>query len=66
MGKLDGKVAFVTGANKGIGRGIARGLARQGASLVMTARGASELEEAAAEMQSYGVAVLALANDVTD
>ena len=37
MGKLDGKVALVTGANRGIGRGIARGLAREGAALVLTA-----------------------------
>ena len=39
MGKLDGQVALVTGANKGIGKGIALGLAREGASLVLAARG---------------------------
>ncbi|MBI3463356.1 MAG: SDR family NAD(P)-dependent oxidoreductase [Planctomycetes bacterium] len=54
MGKLDGRVALVTGANKGIGKGIARGLAREGASLVLAARGAAELMAAAGEIESLG------------
>ena len=66
MGKLNGKVALVTGANRGIGKGIARGLAREGASLVMAARGAEELKAAVSEITALGVAVLSVPMDVTD
>src|SRR5262249_23139675 len=66
MGKLDGKVALITGANRGIGRGIARGLAREGAALVLTARGRESLGDAAREMTSLGSDCLAVPADVTD
>lgn len=43
MGRLDGKVAIVTGASQGIGRAIAGGLAREGARIVVAdLRGAEE------------------------
>lgn len=66
MGKLDGKVALVTGANRGIGLGIARGLAREGARLVVAARGESELARAANSLRALGADVLAAPVDLTD
>ena len=66
MGKLDGKVALVTGSSKGIGRGIARALAGEGASLILSARGQSDLKRAEQEIAALGVPVLAQAADVAD
>ena len=66
MGKLDQKVALITGANRGIGRGIARAMAKENANLVLAARGADALEDAAREMQAAGVEALAVPTDVTD
>ncbi len=66
MGKLDGKVALVTGGSRGIGNGIARGLAAEGAKLVLTARGEEALEAAAEAMRNGGTEVLAVPADVGD
>lgn len=66
MSKLKGKVALVTGGNKGIGKGIARGLATEGAALLITARGADELTRAADEFTQHGTTVLAVPADLTD
>jgi 3-oxoacyl-[acyl-carrier protein] reductase len=63
-GMLQGKVAIVTGASRGIGRGIADRFAREGARLTIVARGAEALERAAAEIRSRGAEVLAVAGDV--
>jgi NAD(P)-dependent dehydrogenase (short-subunit alcohol dehydrogenase family) len=59
--RLDGRVALVTGAGRGLGRGCAAELAAAGATVVLVARSAAELEAAAAE--TGGVAHVA---DVTD
>ena len=64
--KLDGKVAIVTGAAKGMGRAITLALGREGASLVLTARETGPLEEVAAELGDMGRRAEVVATDVTD
>lgn len=66
MGKLDGKIAIVTGGNRGIGKAIAKGLAAEGASLTIAARDADLLKQTAAELREKGTKVLAVPTDVTD
>jgi NAD(P)-dependent dehydrogenase (short-subunit alcohol dehydrogenase family) len=66
MGKLDGKVAIVTGGGSGIGKGIARGLAVEGAKTVIAARGVERLNRAAQEIAALGTTVVPLSTDVTD
>ena len=52
MGSLTGKVAVVTGGNRGIGRGIVAALAREGATVALTARSGADAERAAREVGS--------------
>ncbi len=59
------KVALITGASKGLGREVARQFARRGMRLVLAARGAGALDEAAAELGAL-TDVLAVAGDVAD
>ncbi len=66
MGKLDGKVGLITGANRGIGRGIAQGFAGEGASLILTARDAGLLDRTAQSLKERGSEVLAIPADVSD
>ncbi len=64
--RLDGRVAVVTGAGKGIGRGIALCLAEAGADLVVSARTGSDIDEVADAVRATGRRALAVTADVTD
>ena len=60
---LEGKVALVTAASRGLGRASARALVEEGAKVAINSRDAERLGETAAEL---GPEVLALPDDVTD
>ncbi|MFI8240109.1 SDR family NAD(P)-dependent oxidoreductase [Streptomyces sp. NPDC085866] len=59
-------VAIITGASKGLGRALAEALAARGWDLVLDARGAGALGEAAEAVAGHGTRVEALPGDVTD
>src|SRR5438270_1402399 len=65
-GRFNGKRAIVTGSSKGIGLGVATRLAGEGASVVLNARTADELERAAKELEATGASVTTVAADLTD
>jgi 3-oxoacyl-[acyl-carrier protein] reductase len=62
---LEGKVALITGASRGIGLAVARKLGRMGAKLSLCARHVDKLESVASELKSAGVVVSFSAADVT-
>jgi len=64
--RLDGQVAVVTGAGKGIGRGIALCLAEAGADVVVSARTSSDIDDVADAVRRTGRRAAAVAADVTD
>jgi len=73
MDKCRGKVAFITGASRGIGRAIARRLSAEGASVVLSASrmGAhgnleGTLEDSVAQIESDGGKAAAVATDLSD
>jgi NAD(P)-dependent dehydrogenase (short-subunit alcohol dehydrogenase family) len=66
MRDLKGKTAIVTGAASGIGLGIAKALAHAGANIVLADLRPGPLEVARAEIETIGVATLAVTTDVSD
>ena len=65
MGRLDGKVAVITGANSGVGEATAKLFAKEGAKVVISARRVAKLEGVEAEIKEAGGEVLAVATDIS-
>ena len=63
---LEGQVAVVTGAGKGIGRACAIALAQAGADVALAARTASDLEQVAQAIRALGRRAMVVPGDVND
>jgi NAD(P)-dependent dehydrogenase (short-subunit alcohol dehydrogenase family) len=63
MGLLEGKVAIITGASKGIGRALGLRFAREGAKVACAARSADLVKETAAEIERAGGRAIAIVCD---
>jgi NADP-dependent 3-hydroxy acid dehydrogenase YdfG len=63
---LEGEVALVTGASRGIGKATAIRLARQGADLILTGRTRDDLEELGDQIKEIGKQVLVSVGDATN
>lgn len=67
MGKFDGKVVIITGGGQGIGYGLSKAFAAEGATLVLTGRTLSKLENAKAALEKdFGIKVLPITADGGD
>jgi NAD(P)-dependent dehydrogenase (short-subunit alcohol dehydrogenase family) len=66
IGLLTGKVVFITGASRGIGEAAARLFAREGASVVLAARGTGALERIVSEIRTDGGVADSVTLDLAD
>ena len=66
MNRFEGRVAFVTGASRGIGEAIAKRLASEGASVIAAARTAEALEKVVAAITESGGKASAIPLDLAD
>lgn len=66
MGRLDNKVAVITGGNSGIGACTAELFAKEGAKVVISARRVEQLEEVAAKIRNEGGEVIVAPCDISD
>ncbi len=64
--KLQGQVAIVTGSSRGIGAAVSELLVQSGASVVLTARSADQIEALAARLRQQGARAIAVPADVAD
>lgn len=65
MGRLEGKVAVITGGNSGIGAKAAELFAKEGAKVVISARREAQLEEVAAKIRAEGGEALCVTCDIS-
>ena len=65
MGKLQDRIAVITGASAGIGQSIAAAFAAEGAKTVLASRNREKLEAAAGEIRRTGGQAMVMATDVT-
>lgn len=65
MGRLNGKVAVITGGNSGVGEATAKLFAKEGATVVITARREAALEKVADEIKEAGGDVYAVSTDIS-
>lgn len=66
MKPLEGRIALITGASKGLGKAMALALAEAGAQLALVARQAEALAQATAEARALGAEAEGFAADVSD